>query len=400
MRIRNLLLGVLGLLLLAVLAYQVPWVRLRADWGYESARAYVRGIIDPVQALPAPQVNVVQSPLPTFSPPAPSPTPPASPTPLPGLVQLPAPRYERQTPNNCGPATLAMYLDFYGWQGTQQDIADEIKPETGDRNVNVDELIHFAGNYAGWLRSTFRVGGTIELIKQFLAEGIPVMIEEGEYLETDAWAGDDRWAGHYVLITAYDEATQTFTYQDTWRGADLVRSYAETDEFWKQFNRVYLLIYRPDQEARVQELLGEDWDVDTNRRNALATAEREIQANAQDAYAWFNLGMNQVHFLEYGNAATAFDRARELGLPQRMLRYQFGPFFAYYNTGRMDDMRELLTYALRITDVSEEALIWMGWVLYREGDRNGAIQQFRLAQNVNPKSSYVQQALISIGVEP
>lgn len=400
MRIRTIALGLLGLLVLAALVYQIPWVKLRVDWRYDNARAYVRGILQPVEALPAPQVSVMQNALPTFTALPPTATPQASPTPLPASVLLPAPSYERQTPNNCGPATLSLYLKYYGWQGNQTDISDEIKPVTGDRNVNVDELIHYSRNYAGWLQSIFRVDGNIEMIKTLLAEGIPVMIEEGEYLDTDAWAGDDRWAGHYVLITGYDDSTQTFTYQDTWRGPDLTRSYAETDEFWKQFNRVYMLVYRPDQEARVQEILGEDWDVDINRRNAMQTAEEEIQANVADAYAWFNLGMNQVHFLDYGAAATSFDRARELGLPQRMLRYQFGPFFAYYNTGRMEDMRELVNYALRITDVSEEALIWMGWILYREGDRNGAIQQFRIAQGVNPKSAYVIQALTSIGVDP
>ena len=28
----------------------------------------------------------------------------------------------------------------------------------------------------------------------------------------------------------------------------------------------------------------------------------------------------------------------QCGLPQRMLRYQFGPFFAYFHTGRIDDL--------------------------------------------------------------
>jgi tetratricopeptide (TPR) repeat protein len=110
--------------------------------------------------------------------------------------------------------------------------------------------------------------------------------------------------------------------------------------------------------------------------------------------------MNQAYFEDYGAAAASFDRARSIGLPMRMLRYQFGPFFAYYHVGRMDDLNELLDYAFQITPESEEALIWRGWSLYRAGDTNGAITLFREAQEANPKSFYVTQALASIGVNP
>jgi hypothetical protein len=402
MRMRRFGLVAAGLLIAGFLVYQIPWVRIRVDWQLDKTATYLRGFVHPVEPLPAPQMSVAQTELPAPTLPPPTATPQASPTPLPPAARLASPDYELQGPNNCGPATLAMYLRFYGWAGDQHDISDEIKPIAGDKNVNVDELIHYARNNAGWLQSIFRVGGTIERIKALLSVGIPVMIEEGEYLtpQEAAHANDDLWAGHYILITAYDDAAQTFTYQDTWKGPDLTRPYAEVDEFWQQFNRVYILLYTPDQEPLVREILGADWDEDANRQNALLAAQAETGSDPQNAYAWFNLGMNQVYFEDYGAAANSFDQARLIGLPQRMLRYQFGPFFAYFNTGRMDDMEELVDYALQITDASEEALIWRGWVLYRQGDTNGAITQFRLAQTANPGSVYADQALTSIGVQP
>ena len=51
----------------------------------------------------------------------------------------------------------------------------------------------------------------------------------------------------------------------------------------------------------------------------------------------------------------SYDQARKLGLPQRMLRYQFGPFMAYFHTQRNDDLMTLTEYALKITPNSEEA---------------------------------------------
>ncbi len=391
-----------GSIVLAFFIYQIPWVKSRVDWRVDAAQTYVRSLLAPAGDLPAPQVSVAQnqSPASTLTPLPSTPTPQASPTPLPASVQLPAPAYEAQGPNNCGPDTLAFYLRFYGWGGDQYDISDEIKPVSADRNVNPDELLYYTQNWTGWLQSTFRVGGNIELIKQFLASGIPVMVEKGNIIPIDYLFNDDYWNGHYVLVTGYDDAAQTFTTQDSYVGPDQKVSYAEFDEFWQQYNRVYILVYLSNQEETVKSILGDSWDVDANRQLALEAAQSEIQTDPQNPYAWFNLGMNQVYFEQYGAAALSFDKAREIGLPMRMLRYQFGPFFAYYNVNRMEDMQELVNYALQITPNSEEVLIWKGWVLYRQGDTNGAIEQFRLAQEANPKSIYVGPALTSVVATP
>ncbi|NPV56897.1 MAG: hypothetical protein HPY76_09560, partial [Anaerolineae bacterium] len=92
----------------------------------------------------------------------------------------------------------------------------------------------------------------------------------------------------------------------------------------------------------------------------------------------------QVYFESYIQAALAYDTARQLGLPQRMLRYQFGPFLAYFHTSRNDDLLTLTDYALEITPNSEEALLWRGWALYRASDRAGAAESFQRALDAHP----------------
>jgi hypothetical protein len=43
-----------------------------------------------------------------------------------------------------------------------------------------------------------------------------------------------------------------------------------------------------------------------------------------------------------------------------MFRYQFGPFLAYFHSGRNDDL--LLTdYARGVTEMSEETWLWYGY---------------------------------------
>jgi hypothetical protein len=44
----------------------------------------------------------------------------------------------------------------------------------------------------------------------------------------------------------------------------------------------------------------------------------------KNAFAWFNQGTNLTYFQRYSEAAQAYDTARSIGLPQRLLRYQFG----------------------------------------------------------------------------
>ena len=144
------------------------------------------------------------------------------------------------------------------------------------------------------------------------------------------------------------------------------------------------MIYPPDKEKQVQAVLGDNWDIDNNRQNALAKASQETQNEPGNAYAWFNQGSNFTYFERYIEATDAFDKAREIGLPQRMLRYQFSPFIAYFHTGQMDDLITLTEYALEITPNSEEAWLWHGWAMYRTGDSQQARQDFERAYRENP----------------
>ena len=49
---------------------------------------------------------------------------------------------------------------MFGWEGDQFTIANEIKQIRADRNVNVEELVYYVRNFAGWLNIEYRVGGT------------------------------------------------------------------------------------------------------------------------------------------------------------------------------------------------------------------------------------------------
>lgn len=396
-------------LALAFIIYQMPAVKTRVDWRIERALVFARGIIDPVQPLP----TAVKTSAPTFVVNAgsmnlkplqdeisvtatvmPSPTlvytgtpstiPTPSPTLLPDRVVLTSPPYEMQDINNCGPATLSMNLNFYNWGGDQFDISDLIKPIREDRNVNIEELVYYIRTQVPGFDAEFRVAGDINLLRRLLAEGFPVVIEESMQMDESFWFNDDLWAGHYLLLTGYDDQVQSFIAQDSFKGPERLVKYSDLDRNWRAFNRVYLLVYPKDARAHVQNILGYHWDVKQNRQFALEMAQSEINLESTDPFAWFNLGSNLVYFEKYFDAASAYDTARSLGLPQRMLRYQFGPFFAYFHTNRIDDLIVLTDYALKRTPNAEEAMLWKGWALYRQGKKEDARNLFQKALEVRP----------------
>ena len=402
-----------GFLLLAVILLQIPAVNERVAWRYEVGKTYIRNVINPVgdvpTAIPNPTNDATSTPIAVTETPVPTeqvieteavPTSTLEPPPPSALIT--SPPYEKQTPNNCGPAALSMMMHIYGWNGSQLDISEVIKPVNGDRNVNPEEMAFWVRNYAGWLRIEFRVGGDIETLKRLIAAGYPVIIEGTTSLNPGdtGWPDDDLWAAHYLLLTGYDDATETFIAQDPYRGPDKSMPYDQLVSEWKPFNYLYMVIYLPEEEPELQGILGSNWDPNLNRQNSLIESQTATTEDPSDAFAWFNLGSNLVYFERYQEANVAYDKARELGLPQRMFRYQFGPFLANFHAHRTDDLLALTDYALQRTDMSEEAWLWHGWALARQGDTNGAVEDWRRALSIHPGYEDALYALEFVGATP
>ena len=390
---KTILIALAGLILLAILILQIPAVKSAVAWRLEKYTLYVKNIIDPPGPVPTALPVTSVPPTQTFevlktsevSTPTVTPSPTATAALLPAQVSLTSPPFELQTPNNCGPATLSMALHLYGWEGDQADIAALIKPVLQDRNVNPEEMAYYVLNNAGWLNVQYRVSGDLTTLKRLLAARYPVIVESVTSLDpNDALSpNDDLWAAHYLLLTGYDDTTQTFTIQDSYHGADLTISYEQLLAEWHPFNNLYMVLYFPGNEAELQALLGADWDPDVNRQRSLEIAQAATEANPDDAYAWFNLGSNLVYFERYEEAALAYDKSREIGLPLRMFRYQFGPFIAYFQSGRNDDLLVLTDYARGVTEMSEEAWLWYGWGLYSQNDFKGAKAAWEKALSIN-----------------
>lgn len=360
-------------------------------------------------ASPTPQTaataseSVSATAIPTASP-TPTQPPTATPWPVPAAARMTGFTHVYQEWNNCGPATMVMALTYFGRVHSQRDTGRALRPNEEDRNVTPQEMAAFVNTQDG-LRGLARVNGDLGLLKRFLANNIPVIIEigfdpPGEY----RWLG---WYGHYLLPVAYDDATSQVWVYDSWLGTSevpqtnadpngRVLSYDELEAYWAQFNRSYIVLYEPAQEQLVSNLLGEATDDEIMWQRSLERAQADARTDTGNAFYWFNLGNSYNALGQYEDAAVAFDQARAIGLPWRMLWYQFGPYEAYYQTGRYEDIILLANTTLQDRPYFEESFYYLGLAQAALNDDASARENLEKAVAFNPNFSPASEALNSL----
>ena len=422
---------VIGMALLAIVSAAAVW------WALPRLPGRVRHYLPaPVAALvttplptalPAPTgppaavelallAAVPTPPLATISPPAPAPTAAAttaSMAPASAETAAPTPPATRHSPpttplppygrvaglpiipqkfNNCGPTNLTLVLNAYGIEVGQLDVAAVIRPNYEDRNVSPGELVSYVNEQTPLAAAAY-VGGDVDTLRALLAAGFPVIIEKG--LEPDAATG---WMGHYLTIFAYDDVTRHFSVRDTylgpWRGEGLV-GYDATERDWAHFNGAFVVVYPPERAAELTQALGPAFaDAGAMWARAAERARTAARQRPDDPFAWFNLGASLTALAAagdatlYDGAAAAFDEARRLGLPPRMLWYQFAPYEAYLAVGRHADVLALAEATLGNQGGQnvEETYYYQGLALRAAGDEAGAQRALARAAALNPDS--------------
>lgn len=347
--------------------------------------------------------TAVPTPSPTAAPTA-TPNPTATPAPLPERMVLEGVSAIKQTFNNCGPANLTQVLNFYELDITQAQVASYLKPNAEDRNVSPWQIADYVNEQTPF-RASAHSGGDLEIVKRLVAAGYLVVIEKGFELPQSGW-----W-GHYLTVFGFDDGLQEFYVQDSylgpWDGSGSAISYDEMQGFWQQFNYTFYVVFGEADEAAVNAILGPELlDDFTMWSNVAARADEERTRDPDNPFAWFNLGTSLTRMGEltgkaeyYQGGAQAFDRARELGLPPRMLWYQFRPYMAYWKTGRNEDVIALAdaTLATQGGRNVEETYWYKGHALLSQGDVASARSAYEAALAVNENFYPAQISLDSLG---
>ncbi|HTP02017.1 MAG TPA: C39 family peptidase [Anaerolineales bacterium] len=350
---------------------------------------------------------------------SPKSTPAPKPTALPATVTLPGVKYVDQFDrwNYCAPSNLTMALNFWGWKGNRDDVAKIVKPGENDasknfidrgksdKNVMPYELVDFVNNETEY-QALYRYGGDAQLFKTMLANGFPMMAEKGIY-ENDT-TNRQSWMGHYQFVTGYDDVSQTFLVQDTYlKGPNYHVPYSDFVEGWRAFDRVFIVVYPADRQDEVMSLLGSYTDPKWSAQHALDVTDQEIKglSAAPLFFAWFAKGTSLVALQQYVDAANAYDKAFSVYAtldpnystrPWRMMWYQTGPYWAYYYSGRYQDVIDLANYTLDKTTGTptlEESLYWRGLAEYAIGNTSAGLGDVQRAAYYN---KYFQAAIAKL----
>ncbi len=338
---------------------------------------------------------------PTFAPPtatlqntptlAPTPTPSATPFPLTPIapeLRLQGVNHAAQMWNNCGPTTMVMNLSYFGLDQHQREAAAYLKPNGDDKNVSPEQLVAYAQSQG--FEAIIRVGGTIDLLQQLVSNAFPVIVEDWILPE------DRGGMGHYRLITGYDSTERHFIAQDSYFGPDRRVPFDELQRSWHVFNRKYIVIYEREREQALHAILGPMADDQAMLAHALAEAQAAVQAEPDNVFTWHTLGATYTLLDQMEDAAAAFDEARRIGLPLRMLWYQFELFEAYLAVGRAQEVIDL-GYATAFTAGGhEEAYYYQGLGYQLKGEPDRAAGHFRTALNYNHNFEPAQSALAAL----
>ncbi|HVU14871.1 MAG TPA: C39 family peptidase [Phototrophicaceae bacterium] len=299
--------------------------------------------------------------------------------------------------NRCAAGALTIDLSYYGWKGTYYDTIHYLNPSDDDVAVRMDEMQTFAEMQG--LKAVYRSGGTIDLLKSLVAAGFPVLVKNAYYDGADAFKD---FMGHNRVVMGYDDSKQEFYTFDSLLGngpdnTGRPIAYTDLENRWRIFNRIFLVLYKPEDEARLQQALGNYWDDNYANQMALYQAQQELNGGKPDSYTVFDMGTAEVALGQYDQAAANFDEARKLGLPWRMMWYQYGPFEAYLHVGRYDDVITLARDVIATTDGVEETYYYAALAYEGKGDTTSAINNLKTAIWHNANYQVAKDELAKLG---
>lgn len=297
-----------------------------------------------------------------------------------------------QTYNNCGPAALSMTLSYYGINVGQDKLGQELRPfqnpqgDNDDKSVTLAELAQKGPEYN--LIPFHRPNGSINLIKQFIAQDIPVITR------TLLQENDD--IGHYRVVKGFDDVTGELVQDDSLQGHDMRFAYGTFMKMWRVFNYEYLVFVPPDKEQIALRILGEDSDAKAAWEKAVITSENSLKQEPDDIYTRFNLSIALFHRGDLQRSITEFERV-EGKLPSRTLWYQIEPIQAYYESGNYKKAMSMIESIINNQNRAfSELYIIRGEIYKKQGNPEAAKQEFEKAVLYNANLPAARSALKTV----
>ena len=225
--------------------------------------------------------------------------------PLPARADVGPMRHLWQTLNNCGPASVVMALSTLGVDADQEIARLALRGPDLRRGMGPGPVDPWVNDLYG-LRSISRVNGTIELMKRLVANGFAPMVTQ--------WMQDPTISriAHWRTVRGYDDDLAVFYVNDPMLGANVPLTYEWFSANWQPFSYRWMVLYRPDDQGRLQQLIGLDWTESGMRDRFYARAKADAYAQDTSA-AWLTYGEAAYQDGWFAEAVAAFDHGMQLG---------------------------------------------------------------------------------------
>ena len=201
--------------------------------------------------------------------------------------------------------------------------------------------------------------------------GIPVVVK--------TWLKVDEDIGHFRIVRGFDEEKKLIIQDDSYQGPNKRIAYYDFLSMWQPFNFGYIVIYKEEQEALVEAIIGLEMDEAVAWDNARQRAEQEHGLDPQNIYPLFNLSVADQHLGHNEESVKAFEQV-ETRLPRRMLWYQIEPILAYQKLGDDDRVFAITDNILNGGNRAFSELYQIRGEIYRQkGEEEKAKQEFDLS---------------------
>ncbi|HLG74117.1 MAG TPA: C39 family peptidase [Chloroflexota bacterium] len=198
----------------------------------------------------APHMPQTESASPQPAPPPASPPPPDGPAARPSKLLIGPLSFISQTLNNCGPASVAEVLGFWGIQKTQGEVQSVLRGDGNPYGMTPAGVPSYMASLG--LDVLLGTGGNEDVIKQLLWAGFPVIVNQ--------IVSDGDLDFHYRPIQGYDDERGTFIASDPLIGPMYTIDYAQFDRVWGYTGRRFIVIYPPDKADQLNAALAGKWD--------------------------------------------------------------------------------------------------------------------------------------------
>jgi predicted double-glycine peptidase len=178
-----------------------------------------------------------------------------------------------QTWNNCGPASIAEVLAYWGISRTQQQVQAVVRADGNPRGTSPYGVPAYMRSLG--MRALLGIAGNERLIKLLVNNGFPVIVSQYVSLADHV--------GHYRPIQAFNDSTGVFVSSDPYLGQNHVIGYAEFDAIWKSTNRRFMVLYPPGKQALLNQVLGSaGWNLARAFANDLARTQGLLAGRVKD----------------------------------------------------------------------------------------------------------------------